>query len=141
MTPRTSHGIEYANPKDTAAKLRGIARSFEESPARPVEPDMIAYVLHLYGAAIQLGLETLPVVRRWAETLSAETLRQALGEAVLSDAEFRVSISYHEGVRRSEWHPCVLLAVIRATMRALLRDPESEHGVLHVECLAERARR
>ena len=119
----------------TMAALSGIELSFTIDEARPVDIETIAYFLHFYGLAMLHELDAPTRFRRWTESLSAPTMRQALLEASRLDVEFQESVSYHEGVR----HPSLLtwarLGVRRATIRAFMTAPDSDLGVLHVQCI------
>ena len=126
---------------EVAAKLRGIAWSFENSSTRPSDPgfeEWVPYFLKLYGLALRLGVETPTVFRRWTETLSANTLRRALADAARHDTEFRKSVCYHEGVRETEWFVLVDIAIFRVTLPAFIANPKSALGILHWESANER---
>lgn len=126
---------------EVAAKLRGIAWSFENSSTRPSDPgfeEWVPYFLKLYGLALRLGVETPAIFRRWTETLSAEALRRALADAARHDTEFRESVCYHEGVRETEWFVLVELAVFRVTLPAFIANTKSALGILHFESASER---
>ena len=134
MTHKKSHVIGEVDHTagEVAAKLRGVAHSFKASPARPSDPgfeEWVPYFLKLYGLALRLAVETPTVFRRWTETLSAEALRRALGDAARHDTEFRESISYHEGVRETEWFVLVDIAIFRVTLPAFIANPKSALGV------------
>lgn len=138
MTSKKSHVIGEVDHTagEVAAKLRGIAWSFENSPVRPSDPgfeEWVSYFLKLYGLALRLEVETPAVFRRWTETLSASVLRRALGDAARKDVEFRASVCYAEGVRESEWFSLVEIAIFRVTLPAFIANPNSDLGVLHWE--------
>ena len=82
MTNKKSHVIGEVDHTagEVAAKLRGIAGSFEDSSTRPSDPGLewVPYFLKLYGLALRLGVETPPSFgggqRRSLSTLSGEHL-------------------------------------------------------------------
>jgi hypothetical protein len=133
MTPDARTGAaSYLDANATAAKLRGIADSFDGGF---VSAEWTVYFLYLYGQAIACGIHTPRPIRRWAESLSEQTMRRAMGDAARHDTQFRESTSYHEGVREPSWFTHVHLGIRRATIAAFMANPTSALGLLHVECL------
>lgn len=136
MTTKKPHvlgGVEHTEEcrRTTSAKLRGIARSIEDGiDAKTVDPVLLLIPLLDYGLALVLGIEVPTIVRRWAETLDAATLRASLGHAALADEE-RASY-WHTGDTPS-WFFHVALAIRRITLPAFVADPDSPLGLLHAE--------